>query len=192
LLSAKEKGRNCVVQLGTGAAADECLEKPKGGVWRRRPADGEAVVHQRLTTPVPLQITLEKLRGFIADHGAQVLQVEGNTVHIQIGDRPARKRRFGDRAVVFRVVLTLAEEQVTRQRGEAPATVSTRTAIDVTVSPQKNRDRRRGDVIVRARDVLVSLRSYLMAGIADSPPEEDEVLGRSQPMIATWLTGGQG
>ena len=181
LLMAKEKGRNMVVQLGSGSAVEDPAEKV--GFWRRR----AQLVKQDLLTPVPIQMAVEKLRGFVADHQATIVKIEQNKLELQIADSsPQHRRRFGDRPVVFCVELSLEEEQLGKMQGDVRGPVTTRTRIHVAIVPQKNRDRRRADIAQRAHEVLVSLRSYLMASHDAQPPAEG-ILSRAQRAIAPWL-----
>lgn len=185
LLMAKEKGRNMVVQLGIGAS-EEDPEEEKGGFWWRRTVKPRLVVDQNLVTPVPVQMTIEKLRGFVADHQATIVKIEKNAVELQIDDKsPNRRRRFGDRPVVFTVELSLEEERVAAPRGENAGQGTTRTRIHVTITPQKSRDRRRTDIAERAREVLVSLRSYLMAS-EEGESRPAGLVSRAQRIIAPW------
>jgi hypothetical protein len=61
-----------------------------------------------------------------------------------------------------------------------------RTRIRVSISPRKNRDRRRPDVSGRAREVLVSFRSYLMA-TEDDPLPCQGVLRRAKRILVPWM-----
>ena len=189
LLQAKESGRNRVVQLGVGSGrepADEPAASPA-----RQPPSSASVIRQALTTPVPLAMALEKFRGFVADHRAKIVKIEGNEVELEIADdRPDRKRRFGDRPVVFRLDLRFEEERFERARGAGPGlSAALRTRMHVTIAPRRNRDRRRADILQRAAEVLVSFRSYLMASgeeeTPDAPP--DGFLRRVQRALAPWL-----
>jgi hypothetical protein len=65
--------------------------------------------------------------------------------------------------------------------------IATRTRIHVTVSPRRNRDRRRDDVTARAREVLVSFRAYLMAAEEEVAPSVG-ALTRAKQMLAPWLS----
>ena len=65
LLMAKAKGRNTVVQLGTGGVRPQATKPSAAARRRRSPAQ---LIEQTLWTPVPLQMAIEKLRGFVADH----------------------------------------------------------------------------------------------------------------------------
>jgi diguanylate cyclase (GGDEF)-like protein len=163
LLLAKEKGRNMVVQLGVGADSPPSASTPASG----RDAKGEAsmVIEQSLVTSVPLWMAVEKLRGFVADHGAKIVKVDGDYVQLTVeGGSSLPTRRFSDRPTVFRVDIRLSEEEGVGKDGDA-ATQSgwSQTRIRVKVAPEKNRERRREEVVHRAKEVIASFRSYLMA-----------------------------
>ena len=124
-----------------------------------RPRD--LILEQDLSTPVPVKIAVEQLRGFVSDHQARIVSVEGNNVRLQITDGPdSWMRRLSDRPVTFCLDLHLEEEELQAEPGKDAVT---RTKIQVAMSPLKNRDRRREDVSNRAREVLTSFRSYMMA-----------------------------
>ncbi len=158
LLMAKQQGRDRVVQLGGGADLD-------GADSANLPAGVSAFVEQRLVTPVPLWVAVEKLRGFIADHRAKVLHVGENHVAMLVQiEKPKRSRRWGDRPIVFRVDVKLDEECGGQaSANSAQPTVWARTRIRVTIAPEKSRERRRDQLLDRAKEVLTSFRSYLMA-----------------------------
>lgn len=90
--------------------------------------------------------------------------------------------------MTFTVDLCFEEEQLEKPTamGAAVRTVS-RTKIHVAIAPRKDRDRRRSDVAERAREVLASFRSYLMATVEDNPPSKG-VLRRAKSILAPWLT----
>jgi hypothetical protein len=71
-------------------------------------------------------------------------------------------RRTGDREVPFVINLEFEEAQSPGQvpgRGQGIY----RTLVRVSISPQRSRDRRQRDVVERARQLFVSLKSYLVA-----------------------------
>ena len=187
LLMAKVHGRNSVVQLGTGGGGETIQMRPAS--WFFSPARPKELLRQDLITPVPIKIAIEKLRGFVADHQAKIVAIDGSRVRLEIEDKPAsRFRRLTDRSVAFWVDVSFEEEQLQRDRegSERPfGGGTTRTKIRVTVSPRRNRDRRRDDVTARARQVLMSFRSYLMASEDDSVPLG--ALMRAKRMLAPWL-----
>lgn len=186
LLQAKAKGRNMVVQLG-GAAGDEPDAEPRRfSLFGRRPANPEVAFEQELITSVPIQMTIEKLRGFVADHQAKILGIDGNNVRLEvIGTDHGTTRRRSDRPVNFIIELRFEEERV--QRGEATDDRMTRTRIHVVISPAKSRDRRVADLEDQAGQVLASFRAYLMAALAGDEPSEG-VLRRVTRILAPWMT----
>jgi len=188
LLMAKEKGRNNVVQLGIGSGGEE--HGAGRGFWRRKSAPPADVLERTLVTPVPTSMAIEKLRGFVADHQAEITHVNGDQIKLEISERrDGRLRRLTDRPVVFTVDLFFEEERFQKKdEGEDARGGMTRTKIRLTIRPRKNRDRRRSDLAARAQDVLVSFRSYLMA----TEEEEDEaasssrVLARAKRFLVPW------
>jgi hypothetical protein len=163
LLAAKDQGRNMVVQLGVGT--QEAQSKPSPASDPRASADATFLVEQRLITSVPLWVAVEKLRGFIADHRAKVLKVDANCVELLVDvDSPKRLRRFSDRPTTFHVKIKLDEQPVAKPAkspNNEAAWVQTR--LYVTITLEKGRERRREEVAHRAKELLVSFRSYLMA-----------------------------
>ena len=159
LLMAKETGRNRVIQLGIGTVGDE---GDAAAVPSKSPVAGDILLSQELVTQSPAERTLDKLRGFISDHHAEVLSVDENVVQIKLGRGGSPfVRRSGDREIQLLMFLHLVEEQspsVEGRRGTLP-----RTRITLEIRPVKNRDRRKADAIERATQLLTSLRSYLMA-----------------------------
>jgi diguanylate cyclase (GGDEF)-like protein/PAS domain S-box-containing protein len=185
LLTAKDQGRNRVVQLGAGSSTEKTESKMR--FWQRGKSGPGLVLQQDLLTPVPIRVAIEKLRGFVADHEARILSIDGNVVRLLIDDnQTSLRRRRTDRPVVFKVDLELEEQRVAASEESKPSERGTSwTKIHVSISPKRNRDRRRDDVAERARQVLVSFRSYLMAS-AESPPTQG-VLRRAGSILAPWL-----
>jgi len=187
LLMAKANGRNKVVQLGTGTVG--CGEKK---IKRTKPSkktgDGE-VLEQTLVTPVPVKMAVEKLRGFVADHQAKILKIDGDRVELEIVEQQGRMRRRTDRPIIFRVELGFQEERFQKdQHADISGGVS-RTRIQVRIQAKKNRDRRRGDLAGRARDVLISFQSYLMASTeAEHAAPSTGTLTKARRILAPWLT----
>ncbi len=98
LMQAKAKGRNCVVQLGAGSIAKQQPKKNKNKnkTRRRAPESKEILLEKQLFTAVPIKMAVEKLRGFVADHEARIVSVNGNYISLEIEDqRSKRLRRLG-------------------------------------------------------------------------------------------------
>ena len=182
LLMAKAKGRNNVVQLGSGSQIDP-RERSKGP-RRKRASRTETTIQQTLLTPVPIAVSIEKLRGFVADHQAQIEKIDGTRVKLKIVDPTRRERRHADRPVPFSVELRFQEDRSQAPESEASSVGAIlRTKILVTIRPTKSRDRRRRGVNDRARQVLASIRSYLMASLDDGRATQDPTLQAANGFI---------
>ncbi len=189
LLTAKSQGRNQVVQLGTGAAADRQPSRQSSSAAAR--ADNPCLVQATLVTPVPVKMAIQKLRGFVADHEAKVVRTEAGRIELELdGERPGRLRRASDRAVAFRIDLRFSEQR--GKAGDEPNGVA-RTRIGVGIRLSRTRDRRRRhDALRRAQEVLTSFRSYLMATEEDNdaPPRGAAAPAPPVRLLPTWLDTG--
>lgn len=193
LLQAKANGRNMVVQLGTGIGEGERRTKSSGWLTWFQTSPAEELLSRRLVTVVPMKVAAEKLRGFVADHKAQIFDVRDNCVTVNIDDAAAGLgKRKSDRSVPFTIELTFEEEKIGNTRRGAGG--MQRTLIQVVVRPRRQRDRRRRDMLERARQLLVSVKSYLMAHeyVEESPEPEpenarDKTLQRSRNILSNVL-----
>ena len=167
LLTAKDMGRNTVMQLGSGLV--ERTEEKKRRTWFGRRGTPDKVLDAVLLTPVPMKVAVEKLRGFLADQGAEIAEIEDDRVQLTVtGERSPFLQRKSDRAVPFVIDLDLSEyRQAPGEDGDGVnvdgVSHPVGTFVKVKISPRKGRDRRRDDVSLHARQMLLSLRSYLMA-----------------------------
>ena len=169
LLRAKDNGRNRVIQLGVGGFHTETEMKmpaKKGGIFSWFDWSSDAKEQSfRLTTPVPIDLVIEKLRGFVADHHAEILHVGPNSVEVRISTLVRIEgRRRSDRKMDFQATLVIDEAPVFGRFAE-----SSQTILDVTLKVLRSRDRRDQDIKQGHIQVLSSLRSYLMAEIVDQP-----------------------
>ena len=186
LLEAKQRGRNTVVQLGTGIEDSEAPVRTS--FWQRNRRKPNVLLERSLTTPVPMKVALEKLRGFVADHHAQIISVEGELIQLKVdGQKTPLLKRNTDRPVPLLVELSFAEERFEINNPRiAPSSTSLRTKIQAIVRPTRDRDRRRSDIGDRARHVIASIKSYLMA--EDSEAElQEKLTRRSSHGLAHWL-----
>lgn len=161
LLQAKDQGRNQVVQLGDGMME----EKVKRSWWPFQSWRGGALVEAVLISAVPIEVAVQKLRGFIADQAAKIVKTNENELQLAISDHQSNvNRRASDRPVMFLIHLKLSQQHTERSNTQgfaAGAYVETR--VEVTIRPRRDRDRRREATVERARRLLGSLKSYLMA-----------------------------
>ncbi|MGB7328349.1 MAG: hypothetical protein WBD31_25960 [Rubripirellula sp.] len=110
-------------------------------------------------------MAIEKLRGFIADHNAEIISVDENQVSMKLNVTYSRGgRRRADQQMAIRVQLTLSEgrEESSGRRGRI------RTNVHAQLQPIRNRDRRGQEVAICFSQVINSLRSYLMGELKRS------------------------
>jgi len=168
LYQAKASGRNAVVQLGAGIAGGDAPVKKAGWFGWLRSAVPETTLERSLATSVPFDITVEKVRGFVADHHAHIDHISEDYLVLTIeGNNGPNARRVSDRPVPF--VIEMRFEDATRDQQNQAAHRLVRTIIHVTIRPQRNRDRRRRDLLERAQQLAASIKSYLVA--QDHHPE---------------------
>ncbi|MBM4088160.1 MAG: diguanylate cyclase [Planctomycetes bacterium] len=169
LMHAKQSGRNRVVQLGTGIPDDgKAPQRAKRRRWFQ-PTPSSLLLEETLVTAVPLALTTEKLRGFISDHYAEIVTTEDEKLLLEIRKKSPDARRSNDRPVAFLLSLHFVHpREDAKGAGEFGGT---RTSISVKIRLANNRDRRRADATERARQLFLSLRSYLMAHTWSGPIE---------------------
>jgi diguanylate cyclase (GGDEF)-like protein/PAS domain S-box-containing protein len=161
LYQAKDAGRNCVVQLGSGLEPERSPSRWRWFSWFNDTCRVQ-VVSRELVTAVPLKVAAEKLRGFVADQQAEIQLIDENRVVLRIdATKVPMTRRAGDRPVPFEMELSFEERTFTMDG--AKSTTTLRTLIRVTIRPRRQRDRRRRDVVERARQLLRSLKAYFVA-----------------------------
>jgi len=163
LLQAKEQGRNQVVQLGDGMGKEKKKKRKKWWPFARR--RGKPVVEMALVTTVPIDIAIEKLRGFVSDHQAKILSTRENKVDLQVSsEHVSYNRRKKDRHVIFRVELQFDEERIERTNNLGFASGEyAQTRVRLKIQPQRATRGRRTDMTDRARLIMQSLKAYLMA-----------------------------
>lgn len=184
LLLAKESGRNMVVQLGAGGQDEAPPKRSWWQFWQAPGGAGDAVLEQNLITAVPLKVAIEKLRGFVLDHAAEIKSIDDLRIAIDVQSDPsAAGRRKSDRPVPMILELSFAEEQ---ERSTGSGATSSRTRIRVVMRPKKTRDRRKSNAVNRARQLLSSMRSYLMA-TDDHSKTDDAAFRRTMNMLTPLL-----
>ena len=182
LLEAKASGRNRVVQLGAGSQMQQ--ERRQSGWWpfANRPAP-DVLVEARLATSVSMELAIEKLRGFLADHDAHVISTDDDCIELSIeASWLSLLRRSNDRPVALRVELHFSQLILNNDaRCERPPG----TRVYAIVRPKRSRDRRLALAQEQARQLVSSLKSYLMA--QEAPAEEVDVVSRAKKVLAPWL-----
>lgn len=159
LLQAKDQGRNQVVQLGNGMVEEE----PKSRWFNFKPWSGGALVQTQLVTNVPVELAIEKLRGFISDRSARILKVTDDEVRLEVTEATVNKRGVSQN-IPYNIEIKFAQERETKTNTAGLAAGEyVYTSADVGIRPKRERDRRKGQVAERARLLLGSLKSYMMA-----------------------------
>jgi diguanylate cyclase (GGDEF)-like protein len=183
LLQAKDQGRNQVVQLGDGMMEEKIIKKSSW--WPFQGWRGQVLVEATLATAVPIEVAVQKLRGFIADQDAKILKTAENELELAVADGSGGlNRRMGDRGVTFVIQLKLSQQHVERTNTQGFAAGKyVQTRIDVVIRPRRDRDRRREAIVERARRLLGSLKSYLMARENDG--SEPETVVEEETVAAT-------
>jgi diguanylate cyclase (GGDEF)-like protein len=161
LLQAKDQGRNQVVQLGDGMME----EKVKHSWWPFQVFRGGALVEATLVTMVPIEVAVQKLRGFIADQNAKIVKTNDTELQLLVTDGGAgATRRTDDRPTDFVIHMRLSQQHTQRTNTSGFAAGNyVETRIEVEIRPRRDRDRRRDATIEKARRLLGSLKSYLLA-----------------------------
>ena len=153
LFEAKETGRNRVAQLGSGIQdAPASSEAPRSSWFSSfLEVPGEITLERAMHTPVPMELAIQKLRGFVADHKAGIVNIEEGRVCLHIDSRHLPHRRDGDRVVAFVIDVRLHHDE----------RLKAGTDIHVRIRPRRRRDRRLKDIEFRATQFLQSLPGLL-------------------------------
>ena len=175
LYLAKERGRNRVVQLGSGGDSSVPIHQPAPSSWLAWSA-GDALpadaLQVELFTPVPISVVQDKMKGFVSDHHATMEPSNDTTITVVIeGPHTPLQQRATDRPVSFFIQLDLqqAERLNDHCKGETAG-----THILATVQPRNRRDRRQQETFDRAMTLLNSLQTYLTA---EETPADRRVFG---------------
>jgi diguanylate cyclase (GGDEF)-like protein/putative nucleotidyltransferase with HDIG domain/PAS domain S-box-containing protein len=162
LLQAKDQGRNQVVQLGGGMSEEKSTKK---SWWPFQTWGGNALAEATLVTAVPIEIAVQKLRGFVSDQNAKITKADENQLVLEVTDEHVgNNRRSTDRSVTFVIEMHFSQNHVERANPLGLAAGKyLETRIDVSIRPRRERDRRRDTTVNKARQLLGSLKSYLMA-----------------------------
>jgi diguanylate cyclase (GGDEF)-like protein len=189
LYEAKDRGRDRVEALGAGADASFFQARIRR---QRRRHGGEMLIEQEFLSEAPLEHTLEKLRGFIADHDAQVLEASSHVVALRLGRRRAAAEGGSlDRSVMFLLDLKVSAEAKAGSPGDKAGSPGEsdrppRTHIHVRLRPEKDRERRRAEVAQHGRELLSSFRAYLMLE-ADESPRGGGLLDQARNLVHAWF-----
>jgi diguanylate cyclase (GGDEF)-like protein/PAS domain S-box-containing protein len=189
LFEAKRMGRNLVVQLGDGLG--DFVDAPARDASSALPG-GELFIEKVLVSSVPLKLAIEKLRGFVQDHKAEILSIKADRVDLQIAaERDCPGRRRSDRPIPFVVEMSFSEHRVLAAavEGREPAKIA-RTSVNVAVRLKRTRDRRNADALQQAASIVASIKSYLMATDAVEPAKNGST-SRAANLSSLWFKSGK-
>jgi diguanylate cyclase (GGDEF)-like protein len=160
LFDAKESGRNRVVQLGSGA--DHGGEQP---LALSASGSDNVLTQKVLISEAPLAVCIEKVRGFVSDHHGVIEVGKGNSLRVRVGEIGGSFfRRMADRPVALVMELDFIDVEIERHRpNHLRRYGNARTRINLSIVPKRNRDRRQAQLRERSRQLVLSLRAYLMA-----------------------------
>jgi diguanylate cyclase (GGDEF)-like protein len=186
LLEAKQLGRNTVVQLGSGIGA--IGDDSEASSLLQHGDRHEFLIKKVLVTAVPLNIAVEKLRGFVLDHHAEILSIRADRLDLQITSgfqKPGRRRT--DRPIPFLVELAFSEHRVpaTNVEGRATGQIS-RTRVWIAIRVKRARDRKTPDASHQAHTILAAIKSYLMAA-EDTPLTDGSTMRRAANVLSPLL-----
>ncbi len=169
LLKAKDNGRNRVIQMGAGQSPDSPAPQTKKG-WRGWFESDSLTARSEfdIRTAVPVDLVIEKLRGFIADHHAEIISVTENQVSLKVNATySVGGRRRVDQHIALRAELTLSESK-NSVSGTGTGAGFISTNVHVNLQPVRNRDRRGRELSDSIDQVVASLKSYLMGDLVKS------------------------
>lgn len=178
LLQAKDNGRNRAIQLGTGMGK---VEKQRRWWPFGRSAPGGALTERHLVTEVPIRMALQKIRGFVADHDAQIEDVSSDRMNLVI---QGSLSTLVPRSVPLLIELKFAEDRDNTAKAARGGVVKTK--IHAVIRLRRQKDDRHPEVVEHAYQLVQSLQSYLMARI-DSPTDDKNVLKKASLAVAPWL-----
>ncbi len=117
-----------------------------------------------MVTLVPLPMTIEKLRGFISDHGALVLSTDDTSIRMEVTSTPKMLKRTNDRPETMTLELKFIEgNQALKSDHDHHQRVVSCTKILAKAIPKRSRNRRTDSLEEAAKQVLSSIKAYLMA-----------------------------
>lgn len=178
LLMAKEGGRNRVVHLGNDAHDESDAEKNLDSKPRKSSGwmgwfrnAGEQLIQAEYLAAVPKEVAVQKLKGFINDHHAELISIEESRVAIRVDSQKIKAtRRQGERPTMMLMDVSICNVEVCSHGRQK--TYQRRTKFSVTIRPMRARDRRSESLKGQAGHLLNSFQAYLVAQEIDDELEQ--------------------
>jgi len=127
----------------------------------------EPIVKADLLSSVPRGIAIEKLKGFIAESKAEIIDIQPDRVHLRVDCRYApMTRRDADRPTVFEIKIDLVDVDVA-SNGRAEQ-LQRQTRLGVQILASRQRDRRTDALVDQASRLRLSFQAYLVAQEVDA------------------------
>ena len=176
LLQAKQTGRDRVVSLtsyqimmSTENKNTDSLQKQITSSWLSWLGAGEVepTLTADLISNVPREVAIEKLKGFVAECKAEVIEIQSNRVHLRVDCRNApMARRDADRPTLFEMKVDL--EVVDVAGNGRVDEIQTQTRLKMKIFASRQRDRRSEALLDQANRLKQSFQSFLLAHDIDS------------------------
>lgn len=183
LYQAKDQGRNRVIQLGTGVNDERIARRWLFG-WPMRGRFRKVLAEEVMVTPGPITFVLEKLRGYVADHDADIRKVEEDVLELEMKAVVRSSRWKAESRHVFRVALTFSEQAGLSSK--TPSREPPQIQIRAAVFPAKRSGKGSASQTDAARQLAIGVRAYLMARrVATSSEDEGNCVG-NKILLPKW------
>ena len=163
LIIAKETGRDRVVGIGLDTGkADATTTGKESSWWTWFKPTAELTQRFELGINVPRNVALEKIKGFVNEFHAIVLDVEYDKVTVEIDCKKAPiPSALNERLGKFRVALKLSEVEM--KTGQKEHHTSICTLLGLEIDPIKSRDRRSETALSQALRLKTCIQGALLA-----------------------------
>jgi hypothetical protein len=118
-----------------------------------------------------------------------VVKIRDNDVVLRIGGGLPLLRRATEGGWSLVIELSFEEQQVVRKANSNQTSMPMQTLVRVSIRPRRDRDGQRPEVRNAAEQILISIRSYLMASNAADAEQGENILRRATTLVASWLSG---
>ncbi len=181
LLIAKDTGRDRVVGLGldsksTGISSAKNEQNPSGSRgWFGWLSPSVSFKQQyELLTNVPRDVTLEKLKGFVSEFNAFVIDVGCDKIVLEVDCRrtpipQTKNERLG------KFVMEIGVTELEMNAGGKKGNVKTCTLLELLISPVRGRDRRSDALVSQALRLKTAFQGVMVAHEMDEELEGDIV-----------------
>ncbi len=181
LMTAKETGRNRVVQLGAGSSWNRAEKSiaPSSEVEAKRSSwlswftgNNEAIEVREFLSAVPFDVAVQKLEGFVGDHRAEVLSTKENEVSIRVMGGQGRR---GEHRIAMILNVQFQDVKFCTARTKV---YQNRTKFNVSIHPVKPRDRRQTVIAGQAHQIMLSFQAYIVGQEIDDELAKAIILPR--------------